>query len=411
MLHYFAQEVNKENCTDLLKGAQVIGFSPKSFSESSTEIALVISNVLHKLANENQKKVIIFLDEFDRYSTTFWYEYPTILDWVISEFEDFELIKFVLTVESNTFYILEDDLKSSVVKSSVMMNITQEVLPEKIISTLNPRIEELKKVHGVKSICYEALEMIYTMSTVEIEMFFASYKRFLINLDNVLCWCELEGVNFLDCETVLNYYKENEKEIESEDSSEFFNNNYNKEDTALHETGHSVIALLNQDFIYLSGVSIFKIRTPSGDTGDGVTITNIDDRVWWMNRDNYVKYLAFYLAGKYAQKNLDSGNYDDLNVANYYAKKFVCSSGLSNPVGINVYYDADEYKNFSEHNKNIIDREVRELIKDATNYAKMAISNNKEFIAKMASALLKKNFLSRDEILKLWALYGNNQIE
>ncbi len=403
LVYYFIEENAKEN--SFLKDVQVISFSAITFPETSAEIAAELLNVLEWVKSQNYTKVIFFFDDFGRYPTSFWYEYPGILDTIISGAEGMEYLKTVITISDAKYYKIGDDLKCDVIESSLILNIKQEVVAEKVIQTLQPRISSFLEIHNVDLIEDEVTALVYDLCLANVDNSYASYKYFLIALEKILCWCEIEGIRKLNYEKAIEYYEDVGEDIEDEKFPYRYLNNI-----ARHEAGHVLLALILSDFISLNGVSILKFRNINDEYTDGITITHIDERTWWINKENYTKYIAFYLAGKYSEETSDGGACDDLHMANYMAKKFVCESGLYGSLGINFCCDVDEYQNFSETTKNAIDEEVKSLLKEATVYAKFAISTNKDFISNLAKLLLEKKYLGKDEISKIWKEYGNPRL-
>ncbi len=171
---------------------------------------------------------------------------------------------------------------------------------------------------------------------------------------------------------------------------------------AYHEAGHAVVSWMLKNSDPLLKVSII----PRGKSLGGS---------WYMPEERQILTLSQFkdrlcagIGGRTAEELVfnepSSGALDDLEKATKLAYSMVTQLGLSEKTGYLSYYDSTGiYENsfqkpFSEATAQLIDEEVRKLIKDAHINAKTILENNRKKLDALAELLIKKEVVYKEEI-------------
>jgi cell division protease FtsH len=177
--------------------------------------------------------------------------------------------------------------------------------------------------------------------------------------------------------------------------------------TAVHESGHALVALLLPESDPLRQVSII----PRGRSLGATEQLPSEDRHNYP--EPYVKTrLAVMLGGRCAEKlllgNISSGAANDLEEATRLAKTMVAQWGMSDVIGPVHFrigsehpflgYELTQEKDFSEATAQKIDDEVRRIISEAEALTDKTLADNKPALQSLVSALLDKATV--DELVK-----------
>jgi AFG3 family protein len=177
-----------------------------------------------------------------------------------------------------------------------------------------------------------------------------------------------------------------------------------KKTVAYHEAGHAICGwyfkyadpLLKVSIIPRgSGALGYAQYLPSGDT-------------YLMNVNQLMDRMAMTLAGRVSEElhfdTVTSGASDDFNKVTRMATAMVTKWGMSQKVGY-LYYEDDPaqqlHKPFSEQTARNIDEEVRRIVDEAYKQCKDLLVEKKKEIGIVAEELLKKEVLSRDDMVRL----------
>ncbi|MFW5838279.1 MAG: ATP-dependent zinc metalloprotease FtsH, partial [Desulfovibrionaceae bacterium] len=180
-----------------------------------------------------------------------------------------------------------------------------------------------------------------------------------------------------------------------------------KRTTAYHEAGHALVAKLLPGTDPVHKVSII----PRG-MALGITMQLPEDDRHNYNRTYLMNQLAMLLGGRVAEEivldQMTTGAANDIERATKTARKMVCAWGMSEKLGPLSYGDNDEHlflgrelvhhKDFSEETAKIIDDEVRSIVEDAHDKAKMLLRENIDILHKIAEALLEFETISGKDI-------------
>jgi len=180
-----------------------------------------------------------------------------------------------------------------------------------------------------------------------------------------------------------------------------------KEITAYHEAGHTLVQSLLEDADPLHKVSII----PRGPMGGATFALPEKDRTI-LTKKYCMALLQVCFGGRIAEElfcdDISNGAQADLQQATKIARHMVLTWGMSNELGL-VSYDGGPVspneifvmpteREYSEKTAEVIDEEVRRITEEAYNKAKKLIEANRDNVQRIASALLKYETLDADDV-------------
>ncbi len=181
-----------------------------------------------------------------------------------------------------------------------------------------------------------------------------------------------------------------------------------KKTTAIHEAGHTVVALKVQHSDPVDKVTII----PRGLSLGATHFLPEKNRVSYWKKELHDQ-LAVLLGGRIAEEvfldDMSSGAQQDIEMATKLARNMVCNWGMSDKMGMVAYEERDDQygmygnkqKKYSEESAREIDKEVKKLINDAYAVATQIIEDNKERLQYMADMLLRFETLDNSDIKKI----------
>ena len=180
-----------------------------------------------------------------------------------------------------------------------------------------------------------------------------------------------------------------------------------KEITAYHEAGHTLVQSLLKDADPLHKVSII----PRGPMGGATFALPEKDRTLFTKR-YCMALLQVCFGGRIAEEqffnDVSSGAQSDILQATKIARQMVLTWGMSEEVGLisygpdfgareDVYFFPTE-REYSEKTAQAIDAEVKKLVDQAYAMAKSVIEANKDTLDRIAKALLKYETLDAEDV-------------
>jgi len=179
-----------------------------------------------------------------------------------------------------------------------------------------------------------------------------------------------------------------------------------KKNTAYHEAGHALMAALIPEADPIHKVTIIPRGLALGITQQ----LPLDDRYTY-SKTYLEAQLSVLLAGRIAENMFlgksTTGAANDFEKTTEIARKMVCQYGMSD-LGPLAYGERDDliflgrdlamHKNFSEKTAELIDVEVKKIINRNFERAKELMEKNKNYLEKIAEALLEKEILTSDDI-------------
>ncbi|MBN2182051.1 MAG: ATP-dependent zinc metalloprotease FtsH [Sedimentisphaerales bacterium] len=180
-----------------------------------------------------------------------------------------------------------------------------------------------------------------------------------------------------------------------------------KEITAYHEAGHTLVQSMLKDADPLHKVSII----PRGPMGGATFALPEKDRTIFTKR-YCMALLQVCFGGRIAEEifcdDISSGAQADIQQATNIAKQMVLSWGMSSELGLISYgpdtglkdmmYLMPSEKEYSEKTAESIDAEVKKITDEARKKARELIEKNKDKLEQIAQALLKYETLDADDV-------------
>lgn len=180
--------------------------------------------------------------------------------------------------------------------------------------------------------------------------------------------------------------------------------------TAYHEAGHAAVAKLMKHCDPVHEVSII----PRGRAA-GYTMTLPEDDMNHMSRGKILDNIAMMLGGRVAETvfldDICTGAYNDLQRASDLARKMVIEFGMSDEIGpvflggnteVFIAKDWGHQRNYSEQVAARVDSEVKRILSEQFDRAKLAIEESREAMERVVAALLEYERIDGDEFEKLF---------
>ena len=174
---------------------------------------------------------------------------------------------------------------------------------------------------------------------------------------------------------------------------------------AYHEAGHAVVAKLLPNADPVHQVSI----VPRGQAG-GYTLTLPKEDKNYISRSELQDEITMLLGGRVAEhlvlNDISTGATNDLQRATQIARKMVTEYGMSDSMGPISYNNQDEVflgrdyghtRSYSEEVASLIDTEVKRLVEEGFDQAKLLLQDNLNRLHKVAEALLEREKLEAEE--------------
>jgi cell division protease FtsH len=179
---------------------------------------------------------------------------------------------------------------------------------------------------------------------------------------------------------------------------------------AYHESGHSIVAM-----VLPHADPIFKVTIVPRGQSMGVTQQLPERDRYLYDREYAMDRLAVMLGGRVAERTyfgtLTSGAEADLKQATQLARKMILDWGMSERLGFVAYGDRRQQvflgeqiaqgRDYSEQTAREIDEEVKTFLQEASSMAKNVIKNNREGLERLVDALIEKEELAGEEVVRI----------
>jgi cell division protease FtsH len=181
-----------------------------------------------------------------------------------------------------------------------------------------------------------------------------------------------------------------------------------KELTAYHEAGHAIVGHVLPDSDPVHKVTII----PRGGTG-GVTWFLPPEDKSYTNVYEFKDILARAMGGRVAEKllygddGITTGAGSDLRKATEIARDMIIEQGMGQQLRDQVFHEDNgglmfdkmtRDRPYSDETAKLIDKEVEVLIKEAARRAELVLKENRDFLDKLAEALLKEETLEETAV-------------
>ena len=191
-----------------------------------------------------------------------------------------------------------------------------------------------------------------------------------------------------------------------------------KRRVAIHESGHAILAAIYNNYFDLKKVSIQSTYNGAG----GYTVFNEYRNITesgLYTKDLLFKRLMVGMGGKaaenifYGDEHVSVGAVQDLKQTNSLAQRMIGNYGMG--LKMEVFYndEVDNERNpflgrslsmgakYSEHTKEIFDKESLNLVKNAYAEAKTILSENKEIMEVLIKKLLENSVLVGSDVIEI----------
>ena len=178
-----------------------------------------------------------------------------------------------------------------------------------------------------------------------------------------------------------------------------------KEMTAYHEAGHTLVQVLTPEADPLHKVSII----PRGQAG-GATFSLPEKDRYMYTRRWCEAFISVAIAGRIAEEmfcgDIDSGAASDIASATELSRRMVMDWGMSERLGFVRYTPGSQRmtawdfgsKEYSEKTAELIDTEVKNIMDGAETKTRQMLQTNRQKVERIAKALLKYETLSAEEV-------------
>ena len=181
--------------------------------------------------------------------------------------------------------------------------------------------------------------------------------------------------------------------------------------TAYHEAGHALVARMLPNSDPVRKVSIVA----RGMMGGYTRVVPDEDRLF-MTKSQFQDRLAVFMAGHAAEtmvfEEQSTGASNDIEQATGIARRMVTEFGMSRTLGplafgkkeemIFLGREINESRNYSDEVALSIDREIRELIEDAHERARVVLEANFQYLESIAQLLLSNETIEGEEMEALF---------
>lgn len=180
---------------------------------------------------------------------------------------------------------------------------------------------------------------------------------------------------------------------------------------AYHEVGHAMVAALLPKTDPVHKISIL----PRG-RALGYTLQLPKEDKFLVTREEMLNELQVLLGGRAAEAlvigEITSGASNDIERATEKARRFVCTYGMSEKLGLRKYgagngdvflgkQYSDHSKDYSEETAHLIDEEIHRVLDEAYAGAMGILKTNRKKLDEISGVILKKEVLVESEFLKL----------
>ncbi len=196
--------------------------------------------------------------------------------------------------------------------------------------------------------------------------------------------------------------------------------NLQKESTAYHEAGHTIIGNIVPEHDPVHKVTII----PRGKSL-GVTLFLPENDNLFISKKQLESKISTLYGGRvaeeiiYGKENISTGSSNDIKIATSIARNMVIKWGFSDKLGPLLYEQNEEnliqnqiynkHYFISEYIYKIIDKEIKKIIKKNYKRAKYILIKNINILHIMKNELIKHETLNYKDIIKIMCINNNNK--
>jgi len=198
-------------------------------------------------------------------------------------------------------------------------------------------------------------------------------------------------------------------------------NSYEKRIVAVHESGHTLVALLTPYTDPVTRVSII----PRGYAALGYTLQTPKEDRYLITKTELLNRIKVMLGGRAAEQlvfnEVSTGAQNDLQKATEYSRSMVIEYGMSDRLGLMSVPDTDggqymkrrsfESSSVSPETGREIELEIKMILDQLYRETFELLQMNQEKLDQISSALLEKETLQKDELLKIVGMVDESEIQ
>jgi cell division protease FtsH len=182
-----------------------------------------------------------------------------------------------------------------------------------------------------------------------------------------------------------------------------------KKETAYHEAGHALVALLNPKH----ADPLHKITIIPRGRALGVAHQLPEREKYSKSKEDMETEIMVCMGGRAAEElvfnKIATGPLSDFTQATRVARGMVCYYGMSDKLGPVVYPQEYEVKPYSEETAKLIDNEVRRILTEMLEKTKDLLAKNRDKLELLAQKLIEKETLYAAEIYELLGIEPRTQ--
>ena len=180
-------------------------------------------------------------------------------------------------------------------------------------------------------------------------------------------------------------------------------NDKEKKLTAYHEAGHALVYLLSDNTAHV----LQKVTIMPRSRALGLTTAQLEEEKYSYSKEELFAMIQVSLGGRIAEEVqfgvVSTGASNDFEQASNIARSMVCVYGMTDALGP-ISYTQDRSFGYSQKTAELIDAEVRTIINSAYQKTRTLLTTHKDKLDTLATALLEKETLDKEEIYELLGL-------
>lgn len=390
--HEIARQISTNECPKEFYEKRVLLLRPEQLLKIKSE--RTYERTVRKIMNflvENRKNIVLYIDNalymktdelliMMLYATIKKYHIPMILTINSEDYDRYFLADTAIAKYLNEVYVKEPEMKD--IKPMIKNHLRLFENRYKVKCT-----EEAIKF-GIYTACLSESPSSEPGNVISV-------------LEKAFCEARRKDKKKLDKECILSCYNAYLEEYENTPEEE-------KRATAYHETGHYIVQVMCQ---YRSDVKTSCVSILPMMWWAGVTMSYLDIKEYAIrSKEYFIDQIAMALAGRVAEKRIintnSTGASNDLEKVNAFAKAIVMKWGFSDKENNrNRSYDYEDYYLMPESKKELIDKEIQELIDAGMKRAEEIIAENEGLLKVIAERLMIDEILTGEELEQICKEY------
>ena len=403
VVEYVAYQIAKGECPEFFRKhtSAVYMVDMDTIAMNFETLTNAFSDLIETAIADGVQNLIVYVTRMETGIDLFRGMYDEFIEAI--DFSGLMNFKILATIDDGQYMTEEEEqnMADFMTKYSVPIKIVAEELPKRILRVLKIRIDELERDHNVK-IPEKVREVLFMCYYGKFFCEGVNYTNILNDFDAFLSLVEASSKSIADCNDIKKYYRAS-FEIMKKLSDDY---NYI---TAIHESGHVLVALAIPKLYKLYGASILY----DAQTGiEGITLTK-SSLYRAYNEQDIIDYAAMLLAGRAAELefcvkkkkygsilrrryDVNRGSSSDVQEATVALREWVAQNGAYRFIGYHL--SCGEWDSLTDIEKSKIDVVVKRLLKQAYRKAELCMKENKAFIMEMHKYLLDNMTATIDDI-------------